>query len=52
MSHHLLSQIENGCNGIIKFKNGKIVFELDNSIPRSVQPSAPPLIEEIQLLMN
>jgi hypothetical protein len=44
MTHHLLSQIETGCNGIMKLENGKIVFEFEcSAVPH---PSAPPLIED------
>ncbi len=39
MTHNQLSQLENGCCGIMKLENGKIVFEFE-----MVQPSAPPLI--------
>ena len=44
---HLLSQIENGCNGRMKLENGKIVFEFDCSrVTVPPHPSAPPLIED------
>ncbi len=43
---HLLSQIETGCNGIIKLENGKIVFEFDCSRGDVPHPSAPPLMED------
>ena len=41
MTHNQLSQLVNGCCGIMKLENGKIVFEFE-----MVQPSAPPLIED------
>jgi len=43
MTHNQLSQLVNGCCGIMKLENGKIVFEFE-----MVQPSAPPLIEMVQ----
>jgi hypothetical protein len=47
MTHHLLSQIETGCNGRMKLENGKIVFEFDCSrVAVPPHPSAPPLIED------
>lgn len=41
MTHNQLSQLVNGCCGIMKLENGKMVFEFE-----MVQPSAPPLIED------
>lgn len=47
MTHHLLSQIETGCNGRMKLENGKMVFEFDCSrVTASPHPSAPPLVED------
>jgi hypothetical protein len=46
MTHHLLSQIETGCNGRMKLENGKIVFEFDCSRVAVPHPSAPPLVED------
>jgi hypothetical protein len=44
---HLLSQIETGCNGIMKLENGKIVFEFDcGRVTVPPHPSAPPLMED------
>ena len=47
MTHHLLSQIETGCNGRMKLENGKMVFEFDCSrVAVPPHPSAPPLVED------
>jgi len=47
MTHHLLSQIETGCNGRMKLENGKMVFEFDCSrVTVPPHPSAPPLMED------
>ena len=47
MTHHLLSQIETGCNGRMKLENGKMVFEFDCSrVTVPPHPSAPPLVED------
>lgn len=47
MTHHLLSQIETGCNGRMKLENGKIVFEFEcGRVAASPHPSAPPLVED------
>ncbi len=46
MTHHLLSQIETGCNGRMKLENGKIVFEFDCGRVAVPHPSAPPLMED------
>ena len=47
MTHHLLSQIETGCNGRMKLENGKMVFEFDCSrVTASPHPSAPQLVED------
>jgi hypothetical protein len=47
MTHHLLSQIETGCNGRMKLENGKMVFEFDcTRVTASPHPSAPPLMQD------
>jgi hypothetical protein len=47
MTHHLLSQIETGCNGRMKLENGKMVFEFECSrVAVPPHPSAPPLVED------
>jgi hypothetical protein len=57
MSRELLSKIEAGCYGKMKFENGKIIFECvttTNTVhhpPPSVPaPSAPPLVEDTLII--
>jgi hypothetical protein len=49
MTHCQLLQLENGCCGIMKLENGKIVFEFD-SMRLEPQPNAPPLIVDDPLV--